>query len=728
MKYPLNHHCGAPLLRAALAFAVSTAALRGADESAGATPDETVTLDRFEVTGEKLGRTAQETQTSVAAFTGAEVDRTTDTTLDDLFQRTANAYAANGSFSLRGIPNDGFAGLDGAPLASVIVDGVSLDNKMVADGVLAPWDVSQIEILRGPQSTSQGRNSLAGAVVARTSDPTFTWDGRARATYGSDNTYQTAAAFGGPLLPDVLAFRFSIDRQYSDGSLTNVTRGEDDWDKTDLVTLRGKLLFQPAKWRGFSALLTYAHTRNDSNTRSYAYGDTDAELRERHSYENTPNDFRSRSHLGSLELNQELANGWVLTATTAGTRLKTDSAYDGDRRPDQSLVYGFDYDNHSFSQEVRLLAHGASWKAVGGVYYADETLGYGSSGPFYYTVSSALPKVLLSADTDYSTDTTTKAVFLNGDWTPSARWTFTAGLRFDAERIDLRSRQDILILEGFTGPYAVYNPLLAQQAAGASSSTAGTDEFNNLLPSAGLTYRWTPDLSTGFTVSRGFRSGGISFNQLRSEVLPYDPEYTWNYELSFRSQWLDKRVTANANVFYVDWRDQQVTVRRSANVYDYNTENAGRSTLYGGELELREKLRGGWSLYQNLGYTHTRFDEFVSSAGDYSGNQFPSAPRWTLGAGVAYEHARGWFGSASFSYVGNAFYDSANSADLKLGDRHLVNAKLGYTARHWSLYVFGSNLLDDDYYVVKWHEGGVARYGATFGPSRLIGIGTDLRF
>lgn len=689
---------------------------------------EVVTLEHFEVTGEKLGRSAQETQTSVAAFSGDEVARTTDTTLFDLFQRTANTFSSDGSFSIRGIPNEGFSRLNGAPLASVIVDGINLDNKMVSDDVLGTWDVGQIEILRGPQSTSQGRNSLAGAVVARTKAPTFAWDAQTRASYGSDNTYQAALATGGPLVRDFLAFRFSVDHQHSDGALTNVTRQEDDWDKTDFVTARGKLLFQPAKWSGFSALLTYAHTQNDSNIRSYSYGNNDAELFLRRSYENTPNDFSSRSNIGSLEITQEFANGWTLTATTAATKLKATSAYDGDRSPTQSLVYGFGYDTDSFSQEVRLLAKGTSWKAVAGVYYSDDTFGYGSSGPFYYTVNSALPKVLLSADTDYSTVTKTKAVFLNGDWKPFKRLTFTAGTRFDFERIEIKSRQDIRILEGFTGPYAAYNTLLQQQASAATVVAAGTDKFDTVLPTAGVTYHWTDELSTGFTVSRGFRSGGVSFNQLRAAVVPYDPEYTWNYEFSLRSQWLDKRVTANANFFYVDWKDQQVTVRHSSNVYDSNTENAGRSTLYGAELELREKLRGGWSLYQNLGYNHTKFDEFVSSTADYSGREFPQAPQWTLSAGIAYEHASGWFGTLGASYVGNSFYDASNASDLKLGDRRLVNAKLGYAAKHWSVYVFGSNLLDDDYFYLKWREGNVATYGSTPGAPRLVGFGAELRF
>src|SRR3546814_4201662 len=70
---------------------------------------------------------------------------------------------------------------------------------------------------------------------------------------------------------------------------------------------------------------------------------------------------------------------------------------------------------------------------------------------------------------------------------------------------------------------------------------------------------WTPNLKTGFTVQRGYRSGGSSGNIARSATFSYDPEFTWNYELSLRSAWLDGRLTLNANAFYVDWKDQQVS-------------------------------------------------------------------------------------------------------------------------------------------------------------------------
>src|SRR3546814_19494418 len=97
------------------------------------------------------------------------------------------------------------------------------------------------------------------------------------------------------------------------------------------------------------------------------------------------------------------------------------------------------------------------------------------------------------------------------------------------------------------------------RSAQASGSAAATDRtFDAFLPKAGIQMAWTPNLKTGFTVQRGYRSGGSSGNIARSATFSSDPEFTWNYELSLRSAWLDGRLPLHATAFYVDWQDQQV--------------------------------------------------------------------------------------------------------------------------------------------------------------------------
>lgn len=736
-------------LRPILLLAVATALPLRAAAPATPPPEETVALEKFEVTGQKLGRTAQETPTSVAAYTARELERTPDTTLFDVFQRTANTFANTDGFSIRGISNTGTTFTEGTDLATVLLDGANVDSQMLAYDGLSIWDLDQMEILRGPQSTSQGRNSLAGAVVARTRNPTFTYDGHLRATYGERHSYQLALAAGGPVIRDLLAFRFTVERKYSDGEVTNVTRREDDWHRLDNTTYRGKLLFQPAKWRGFSALLTAAQTDSANGERAYSYGLTRDELFRGLAYENTRNDFDSRSRLASLEVNQELPNGWLLTSTTAWSDFRSRSAYDGDRTPTETLVYGFGYDNSTRSEELRLLAKGANWRLLTGLYFAEAERGYNSDGPFYYTIPSPLdavfglpspPRALLTVIQQSKVVSRNSALFLNGDWTPVRRWTFAAGVRFDREKLDRDSLQQVGLLRGFPNHVARFavpslgipagapaDTIIQRLTADATARSTGADTFNTLLPSGGLTYHWSDDVSTGFTYSRGYRSGGVSFNQKQARIVPYEPEYTANYELSFRSQWLQRKVTFNANAFYVDWTDQQVAVQLSSDVYDRQVNNAGKSTYYGVEFELREQLGGGWSAYQTLGHTRTRFDHFVTSTTDYTGKEFPRAPRWTLAAGVSYQHRQGWFGTGGLSSISNVYGNADNDPTLRLNERLLLNAKLGYALRGWSVYVYGTNLLDDRYFDVLWRETPTT-LAATTGAPRTVGLGIEARF
>ena len=138
--------------------------------------------------------------------------------------------------------------------------------------------------------------------------------------------------------------------------------------------------------------------------------------------------------------------------------------------------------------------------------------------------------------------------------------------------------------------------------AGASAPTDSRD-FEAFLPKLGLTYNWTDDLSTSAIVQRGYRSGGSTVNIARSTVVPYDPEYTWNYEFSLRSLWLDGDLSVNANAYYIDWTDQQVWVNLGLNDFDTQTENAGSSHLYGFEVEADATIARGIDLYGALPIT-----------------------------------------------------------------------------------------------------------------------------
>ncbi|MDP0500691.1 MAG: TonB-dependent receptor [Verrucomicrobiota bacterium JB022] len=713
-------------------------------------------LEEFIVTGEKLGRTLQETQTSVSFFSASTLQNTPVTSIGDVFKMSANTYAYDGNFSIRGIRNTGLTNSEGSELATVLLDGARVDSQMLTLDGLTLWDIEQVEILRGPQSTSQGRNSLAGAVVVTTKQPTFDWTGQMRATYAELETYQLAAAVGGPIVDDWLAFRISVDQQLSDGAITNTTRNEDDWDRTDSLTVRGKLLFAPKSWNGFTARLMYQQSESDFNDRAYAYANDWDGLFDRLAWENTRNEFDGRSRLASLIMEQPLWEGWQLSSTTSWSDFTSSSSYDGDRTPSgpgqDDLLYGYGYDNKNLSEELRILGRGHTWRVTGGLYLATEEISSNSSGPFFYTLPSAYPplfglpnpsRVLLDNQSDYAIETDNAALFFNGDWDIIPELTLTVGLRLDYEKKDRQTNQNVSLLQGFPDAVSLVDVpslgipagtpadiLIAGLAAQASSQDSGSEDFYTVLPAIGLTYNITEKMSAGISYSQGYRSGGVSFNMAQGRIVPFDPEFTHNFELSFRSQWLDDRVTLNANTFYALWEDQQISYQYSSDVYDSEVVNAAESEYYGFEIELKEWFLNGWSFYQNIGYTHTNFRDFNVGAVSLSDNEFPQAPHWTLGAGANYRHDSGWFGNASLTYIDNAWASEKNEPNLYLGERLLLDAKLGFSLDHWSVYVFGTNLLDDDYINRLWSETANAgsTYGAIVGRPRVIGVGFEANY
>ncbi|MEI9904790.1 MAG: TonB-dependent receptor [Asticcacaulis sp.] len=144
---------------------------------------------------------------------------------------------------------------------------------------------------------------------------------------------------------------------------------------------------------------------------------------------------------------------------------------------------------------------------------------------------------------------------------------------------------------GAISPYIdAINQLVAAQVDAANGTTPGVPRtFTAWLPKLGLKYDFTPNMSLGFTAQRGYRSGGSSINIARSIVVPYDPEYTDNYEFSWRSARPDIGLTLNANAYYINWTEQQVNVNLGLNSYDNQTVNAGKSHSTGSRSRPRRR-------------------------------------------------------------------------------------------------------------------------------------------
>lgn len=748
--------------RTALAVAISSLLSLPALAAEAPPPADATTLDRIVVTGEKSQRSLQDTTTSVAVTTSVRIEQENLQTLYEVFNRTANVAQTYGDagFTIRGIRDTDGGGA--APLATIYLDGAALPQSVVSSGPTNLWDLSQVEILRGPQSTIQGENALAGAIVLRTADPTMDWEGKARALASDPSDRNLAFAFGGPLLEDELAFRVAAEHRSFDGYNWNVTREAPD-DSLETTQYRAKLLWTPKAIEGLQVRLGYTQAQRTGPYQfNYVRSDVPDWRERRISTADYPDRGRTDADVANLEIDYAINDAWSLSAATAWNKVHTLRGYDGDRTADPISYGEQDVLNRTFSQEVRANYDGERLDGLVGLYYSRHDdrndassrtnvntpvgtisallQGAGFPAAAATQIAGAYAQVLPVIPVDYASTTPTRsenrALFADGSFQVAGGFSLIGGFRYDRQRYELASDTQATFVGQYPNPAAFGAPgtplylavaAINQGVAGLVDSAAGsvpqsTRDFTAFLPKGGVRYEWSPDLSASFVVQRGYRSGGSSFNIARSQTVAYDPEYTWNYEGSLRSQWLDGRLTLNANAYYVDWKDKQVIAYFGLNDYDYNTVNAGRAHLYGFEVEASHRVNPGFDWYGSVGYSRTRYDEFQTvmdaQITDYSGQEFAYAPHWTAAVGGNFRFAESWVANLNANYRDKVYTD-VGAAPTQLASRTLVNGRFGYETLDWSAWIFANNLFDVKYVQYRWSDDPVAILGAP----RSVGIG-----
>jgi iron complex outermembrane receptor protein len=752
------------------------AAMDAASADSGATTEN----NEIVVTGLKFDRTLQDTPTSVKVFTSEEIDRQNLVSVYDLIDRTANLSSTFGEsgFNIRGISSTNVSGTGFGDLATVYLDGSPLPREASGGGPLDLWDLEQAEILRGPQSTLQGRNALAGAIILKTADPSFDWKGKARAMItDADGEYRFAAAVGGPIIPDMLAFRVAGELARGDGLIKNTFTGG-DYAKTHSEVIRTKLLFTPFGADGLRIVASYLYDRHFGNDgRGYTFTDLPNSWKRRTVDANRETYAKTATDLFTLDVSLPLGDVFTLSSISTYNKLKTFSTYDGDMRRDDEAYGDYSTNQRIFSQEVRLTFDTGALQGLVGAYYSkhknpdylanstfsldlDQNLGLTSRVADFLVanagfdpatalgtaqaVRSVYPqRVFISSVQLYPFTVQTQALFGDASWEVAPGLKLLAGFRYDREKQIVRNENAVTLNTVLPNPadYAAnptfafilqtVNSLLLSDVSNANSSgPQQTTTYKAFLPKGGLSWEVAPNKTVSAIVQRGYRSGGNGINPGRARAFTYDPEYTWNYELSLRTQWLDRRLTLNANAFYIDWTDQQVNVQLSENQYDYETQNAGKSRVWGFEVESDYQATDRLNVYGSVGYAKSKFLTFVVQDGrtqDLAGNAFSGAPKWTAAAGFDWRHPSGFSLNMNVNYRGAQFQnviDQTGGRDVPA--RTLVNAKVGYGNENFGAYLVATNIFNDKYFDYQYENAG--RLQALLGEPRVIGLTFEGRF
>ncbi|ETX13418.1 hypothetical protein OCH239_10575 [Roseivivax halodurans JCM 10272] len=682
-----------------------------------------IALDPIMVYGDRTTSEAAQTTASVGIVEEETLSQPTTDTYRDAFDRVANVNtgdATESGFVLRGLNSEGLTpGGFGAPLASVYIDGVQQTVEGARRGLRSTFDVEQIEVYRGPQSTLTGRNALAGAIYLRTKDPEFARSGEAQVRVGSDERRQVGLAFG-DAINDRLAYRVSgiYSEKQSDIDFPSYEQYDryDDFVTDDYWTARAKLLWLPTGSDDTRVLLSYSHSE-DSPTTNFIAGEdfsTAAEgfderrgdiygaltpdvyagfgLPEVPGYQDVPR--KTIVDNVGLEITHAFSNALELTSVTGYTRSTTER---------KSINFGTDgatgttngkFEQELFSQELRLnYDESGRLRWVAGLYAAREN-----------QTAFREQDIFGPTRTDNETEITNYAAFGEVEYEFLEGISIIAGGRLDDISIDQKA-----------------------ESSGVDTETDFEDRV--FLPKLGLRYDVTPNQQVSLVYQEGYRPGGAGIQFSSGDTYEYDPSETQNVELGYRGTFMNGALRVNAALFYQEWNDQQIELQEIPGDFNSNyIDNAGLSESWGGELELTYAATPLVDLNAAFGALTTEFTDFEAGGVDYSGEVFSLAPERTLSLGVDYNiGGTGIFASADATYTGayKSRIETGTTDRVDLGQYTIVDASVGYGWNNGaSITAYASNLFDKEYFT---YEAG-PNVLAGLGEGREIGVQFGYRF
>lgn len=703
------------------------------DAAADASPMDLATparaLEEVVVTARRREESLQDAPISITAFSAADLDVRGVTQLVDLNRYTPNLMIqnnpGNGSSTsaaavyIRGIGQDDFAP-SVEPGVGIYVDGVYLARTVGA--LLDVLDVESIEVLRGPQGTLFGRNTIGGAISVTTKKPESAWGGFGEVTVGSDQRLNGRGALNVPLTESLFG-RISIGSFNQDGY---VKREFDGSELGDDDTLSGRVALRWLATDDLEINVSADATRDRESGAPYvisaiqydnfnsfvtlnnvlATGDpfscytpeqldnpacyNDRYLLGPHRTAGTYQQFSDLDVWG-VGLTADYDAGAVqLKSITAYRDLDSKFARDADGS-DLRIAHLYDsLTQHQFSQELQALGNGLgdrlNW--IVGLYYFEE------SGDNVNLVEF-VPANLTSGG---AFATKSWAAFSQATFDVTDRLSVTAGLRYTDEEKDFTPDQYITAVHVPPQilPLPPGTPLLPH--------TKETISASEVTPLITASFEWTPDAMTYLSYSEGFKSGGFTQRVFPPEasIPTFEPEYVQVYELGFKVTALADRLRVNGAAFHTVYDDLQVLTANLTRVGPF-IANAAQAEIDGCELEVAAIPADGWQIQLGVGYLDPQYKEIEDGALEIStDNEFRRISEWTLSGAISKDLSLAGgvlTPRVDWSYRSSYFNDAANTPELETEGQQLVSLRLTWERTRDGLsFALGvDNLLDDEY-------------------------------
>lgn len=711
-------------------------------------------LETVTVTAQHREQTLQEVPVAVSAINGTSITADGVRSMGDLTTFVPNASAKNPDgdgrprWYIRGL-GTGDTGAATVYPVGIYADDVYLNAPVAGGGPL--FDLERIEILRGPQGTLYGKNTTAGAVNVISKKPAFDTDGYGTIGLGSKNERIVTGAVGGALVDEKLAGRVALYSEERDGFQNNDFDGNTYGDVNKKAI---RLQFLAQLNPDLDALLKL-HSRQfkgDGSNGSLPVGRYYNVGYERPNGRdislNVNEDYRLDHDGASLTFNWYLGD-YTLTSISAYDYIRNRSTSDADYTPYE--VNGAAISDNSYrqwSQELRLASpedRPLHWLA--GAHYFHEDLDSSAQrivtpGPTPNGTGSNQVGTTALRDLGYDHRTDSYALFGNLTYDFTDAFSVTGGLRWTQEKKDIDL--DLTQLTRATAN----GPLIPLAGVGTNGNRQEDKTWEAWTYDLTPEYRINDNLRVFFRYAHGFRSGGFNTGLSTSlaQLTTVDPEELDAYELGLKSEWFDRRLTVNANVFYYDYSDIQVNLLTVNNgVLTTALTNGAKGKVKGAELEIEGQPTERLHLRAAVSFLDTEYTDFKNTnpttgavTGDYSGNSFVRSPRNVVSLGADYtiplEVGGKLVAGGDVSFRDKEYFlaDRQSSADATLTQPHytLANTRLTWFSPDEKLSVTGfvNNVTDRRYQVHGRPNGTAGQYVITYGDPRTVGLSVTSRF
>ena len=713
MRYStmLSLGCALAALAAAPAAAQETSAQEpGSDETPVAEFTEAVVDEGIVVTARKREESLFDVPVAASALTGDTLEARGINNVREAAALTPglniNSDGTGRAFvAIRGVGVTLVQSVQ--PGVGLFIDGIYQPNTSYLNNPLL--DVARIEVLRGPQGTLYGKNTLGGAINVITRQPSNELEARGLASYAEpDNSWLVSGSVSGPIVMDKLAVRVAASHREQDGFLTNIVLDEKA---------------NPLNTDSVNATIRATPTEDLVLTLKGYYDWVDG-VNTPYARVTGPRDYSRDIQFNSLQrvfFRYRGVNAKVEFPIDAiNTDVSLIGAYDArnGRSPDNDVDFGpLNIARANGRDRLRTRTAemrfdtvlGDNLSSLLGLFYSRETT---RARDVTQIIPAGLTRLTLNA-----TEADTYAVFGTVFWQPSTDWEVALGMRYDHE--DRKAQGSVTLT---TAAGTIGGPLPDARI-----------KSNELQPRVTVTRNWSNELMSYASIARGYRGGG--FNAPTAPIRTYKGDSAWTYEVGTKFASADRRITVSGALFYSDYEDyiglNSIAPATGGGLVTVDL-NSGDVESYGAELEVIAKPTPQWTLTGGLTLLHARLTDtsaYTAITGRVlASDRLTFQPDWNFSLYSDYVVPLGrdkLTFSAGVIGKGERLAATLNQTTPTFLDEYfLVNGSITYSTGPLELSIFANNLFNEDYFESYIERTTLALAGL---PASDLGIVGDRR-